>query len=92
MTDAQRLSSLHRSIPTPNRTLATAKHSILRGRMPRYALVLQSTSKVSDKFPHSDILSRLDRHTEGEDVSCIVSQDLTTTGNCYHTLHTWIDK
>ena len=92
MTDAQRLASPHRSFLTSNTTLATAKHSVLRSCIPRYALALHAASKVSDTILPSDIRSCLNRHTLEEQVDFVVSQNLTTAGNGYHTLHKWVDK
>lgn len=92
LTDAQRLASPHRSFLTSKTTLATEKHSVLRGCIPRYALALHATSKVSDTILPSDIRSCLNRHTLEEQVDFVVSQNLTTARNGYHTLHKWVDR
>jgi len=76
----------------PKPTLATSKHSVLRGCIPRYDLALKAASKVSDISLPSATRSRLDRHFQDENVAFVVSQNLTTAGNGSHTLHTWLDK
>ena len=45
LSDDQRLASPHRPRKLPKPTLATAKHSVLRRCIPRYALALESASK-----------------------------------------------
>ena len=92
MSDAQRLASPYRSMQFPKPTLATSKHSVLRGCIPRYDLALKAASKVSDISLPSATRSRLDRHFQDENVAFVVSQNLTTAGNGSHTLHTWLDK
>ena len=82
----------HRPKKIPKNTMATAKHSVLRGCIPRYALALKAASKVSDESRPSNVRSRLNRHSPDDDVKFVVSQHLTTSGNGYHTLHKWIDK
>lgn len=89
---AQRLASPHRPRPIPKTTMATAKHSVLRGCKPRYTLALKVWSKVSDTSRISVIRSRLNRHLKNKDVAFVVSQNLTTSENDSHTLHTWLDK
>ena len=63
LTDVQRFASLHRPRLIPKPTLATAKHSVLRGCIPRYALALKVASKVSDTSLPSATRSRLNRRS-----------------------------
>ena len=92
LSDAQRLASPYRPRKLPKPTLVTAKHSVLHGCIPRYALALKTASKVSDTSLPSVTRSRLDRHSQQEDVDFVVSQNLITAGNGSHTLHPWLDK
>ena len=80
LSDAQRLVSPHRPRKLSKPTLATAKHSVLRGCIPRYALALKAASKVSDTSLPSTTRSRLNRHSQQEDVDFIVSQTLLLQG------------
>ena len=80
LSNVQRLASPHRPRKLPKTTLATAKHSVLRGCIPRYALALKAASKVSDISLPSATRSRLDRHSHQEDVDFVVSQNLLLQG------------
>ena len=47
----------HRPRKITKNTMATAKHSVLRGCIPRYALALKAASKVSDISQPSNVRS-----------------------------------
>ena len=92
LTTSQNKSFTDSIAPPRKETFDTAKHSVLRGCIPRYHLACKKASKISDISRPSHIRQRLNRHKESENVDFVVSDNLTTAGNGYHTLHTFVEK
>ena len=69
---------------------STAKHSIIRGCLSRYELVINSASKITtslDKQTFYNDKSDKDDDSDDSHYNFIISDHITTLGNGYRTLH-----
>ena len=78
--------------PSRKKTFDTATNSVRRECILRYHLACKKVSKILDRSQSSRIRQRLNRHDKIDDVHFVVSDNLTTVGNCYHILHIFVGK
>ena len=71
---------------------STAKHSVIRGCLSQYKLVLKSVSKINRLNKQAIYNKKSDQDDDSDDnhYEFIVSEYLATRGNGYRAIHNWV--